>query len=165
MGQIIPQSPVPKLPMYHPSQAFALFYYLCAAYRKGQFSFRQYSNALKTLRFFDENKAIWTIGAGSGKWYRRAGDKWVRDEPSGQIVFTIQSAWHDYLRKMEQTGACDKCGAQLPALSRFCLNCGTPAQKSSASHTPVTKGVYCRNCGHELKSGARFCNNCGKVRQ
>ena len=45
---------------------------------------------------------------------------------------------------------CVKCGAELPAGSKFCRECG-------ASQAPAK----CANCQHELKPGAKFCDECG----
>ena len=48
------------------------------------------------------------------------------------------------------TTKCVKCGAELPAGSKFCRECG-------ASQAPAK----CANCQHELKPGAKFCDECG----
>jgi len=49
------------------------------------------------------------------------------------------------------TGAkCVKCGAQMPAGSKFCSECGASQEAAK-----------CSNCQHELKPGAKFCDECG----
>src|SRR5258705_4269762 len=48
------------------------------------------------------------------------------------------------------TDKCVKCGAAMPAGSKFCSECG-------ASQSPAK----CSNCQHELKPGAKFCDECG----
>jgi len=48
------------------------------------------------------------------------------------------------------TGKCVKCGAAMPAGSKFCSECG-------ASQAPAK----CSNCQHDLKPGAKFCDECG----
>jgi membrane protease subunit (stomatin/prohibitin family) len=48
------------------------------------------------------------------------------------------------------TAKCVKCGAALPAGSKFCSECGS-------SQAPAK----CSNCQHELKPGAKFCDECG----
>src|SRR6266436_6569994 len=48
------------------------------------------------------------------------------------------------------TGKCVKCGAAMPAGSKFCSECG-------ASQSPAK----CSNCQHDLKPGAKFCDECG----
>src|SRR5438876_1405296 len=48
------------------------------------------------------------------------------------------------------TTKCVKCGAELPAGSKFCRECG-------ASQAPAK----CANCQHELKPSAKFCDECG----
>jgi membrane protease subunit (stomatin/prohibitin family) len=45
---------------------------------------------------------------------------------------------------------CVKCGAAMPAGSKFCSECG-------ASQAPAK----CSNCQRELKPGAKFCDECG----
>ena len=53
---------------------------------------------------------------------------------------------------MEPGGAaaCAACDAPLPARSRFCPSCGTPAGPPP-----------CASCGEPLLAGARFCSQCG----
>jgi membrane protease subunit (stomatin/prohibitin family) len=48
------------------------------------------------------------------------------------------------------TDKCVKCGAAMPAGSKFCSECG-------ASQAPAK----CSNCQHDLKPGAKFCDECG----
>lgn len=45
---------------------------------------------------------------------------------------------------------CVKCGAAMPAGSKFCSECGS-------SQAPAK----CSNCQHELKPGTKFCDECG----
>ena len=50
---------------------------------------------------------------------------------------------------------CPKCGAHVPATSKFCPECGT-------SLTPPSQAtVKCPKCGHDIPSGSKFCPNCG----
>ncbi|MHA1793800.1 MAG: SPFH domain-containing protein [Promethearchaeota archaeon] len=51
---------------------------------------------------------------------------------------------------------CPKCGAQNPADSKFCVNCGNPFPSAGNSSGPK----FCPNCGAETH-GAKFCPNCG----
>lgn len=48
--------------------------------------------------------------------------------------------------------ACPKCGAQIPAGSKFCPECG----QSTAS-----EAKKCANCGTQLPEGTKFCPECG----
>lgn len=48
---------------------------------------------------------------------------------------------------------CTKCGAQLSAQAKFCIECGTKV-------LPVT--VKCSGCGVELPAGSKFCQECGQ---
>ena len=51
-----------------------------------------------------------------------------------------------------QAGAvCAACGAQIPAGSKFCPECG--AKQNS--------GAFCTNCGKEIPAGSKFCPECG----
>ncbi len=48
---------------------------------------------------------------------------------------------------------CLKCGAQLPAGSKFCNQCGAKL------------GNECPSCGAEVVQGSMFCSNCGQKLQ
>lgn len=48
---------------------------------------------------------------------------------------------------------CPKCGAQVPAGSKFCPMCGEKIE--------VAAGEFCPQCGQKLAPGAKFCPNCG----
>ena len=79
------------------------------------------------------------------------------------------------------TAKCAKCGADLPANAKFCLECGekvAPAIPADMIVCPecgktVAKGKFCPECGHkfvtvcpkcgaEVTSGAKFCLECGE---
>ena len=73
----------------------------------------------------------------------------------------MAGAMSDAMRRTSEAGTsasggasvgtkCVKCGAELPAGSKFCRECG-------ASQAPAK----CANCQHELKPGAKFCDECG----
>lgn len=53
-----------------------------------------------------------------------------------------------------QTGQmnCPKCGAGVPAGSKFCLSCGEKLEANA---------VFCTSCGQPLPPGAKFCSRCG----
>lgn len=145
---------------YKPVEAQLLFHYLCEAYRRSQFSFRQYNEALRTLRFYDSARDIWTIGAGSGKWYRYSGRGWETGKPTGELTTIIQSAWQDYVKRMTGEIKCTRCGAISNGKSRFCRGCGASLSAGTDSET-----AYCRNCGRQIRKGAGFCNFCGQARK
>ncbi|WP_425427843.1 zinc ribbon domain-containing protein [Tenuibacillus multivorans] len=50
-----------------------------------------------------------------------------------------------------QTQTCHNCQSQIPAGSKFCLQCGEKVNTSS----------FCTGCGEKLPAGAKFCSNCG----
>lgn len=51
-----------------------------------------------------------------------------------------------------QTVKCPKCGAAIPAGTKFCPECGEKI---------VPAGKVCPNCGAALSPGAKFCPECG----
>ncbi|MDV2989725.1 MAG: zinc ribbon domain-containing protein [Dehalogenimonas sp.] len=118
---------------------------------------------MKALRFYDSQRTVWTIGAGSGKWYRLVNNQWQSDgTPAGELVATIQKGWQHYMSTLDQGARCLKCGHGLPDSARFCLNCGTTAIVRTETDRTT---VFCRHCGSRLAAEARFCNHCGQERQ
>ncbi len=76
---------------------------------------------------------------------------------------------------------CAKCGAELPANAKFCLECGEKTAAFAATGyivcpdcgQTVVKGKFCPECGHkfvtkcpkcgaEVTPGAKFCLECGE---
>ena len=55
-----------------------------------------------------------------------------------------------------QGSPCAKCGTNIPSGSKFCPNCGAPAQ------APQAATVTCPNCQAQVQGGAKFCSNCGQ---
>jgi len=49
------------------------------------------------------------------------------------------------------TKKCPKCGADVPADAKFCLNCGAK----------LVETITCPKCKAEVPKGAKFCPNCG----
>ena len=76
------------------------------------------------------------------------------------------------------TAKCAKCGADLPANAKFCLECGEKVVAADSVVCPncgktVAKGKFCLecgykfvtvcpNCGKETVPGAKFCLECGE---
>lgn len=68
---------------------------------------------------------------------------------------------------------CDKCGAQSPLGTKFCVKCGDPfivcpvCKKDNPSQTKFCifcgspMRLVCKNCGTEYVAGALFCGECG----
>ena len=51
---------------------------------------------------------------------------------------------------------CPKCGARIPATSKFCPECGTAI-------TPPSSGTMtCPKCGKTIPAGSKFCPECGE---
>jgi len=78
-----------------------------------------------------------------------------------------------------QQTTCPKCGNQLPANAKFCLECGTKIEQLAenemicpACGKKTPKGKFCIECGHplvnkcpncgaEVPQGGKFCLECG----
>ncbi len=78
------------------------------------------------------------------------------------------------------TAKCTKCGANLPANAKFCLECGEKVVAASGDTVvcpdcgkTVVKGKFCPECGHKFITvcpkcgnnvpvGAKFCLDCGE---
>ena len=75
---------------------------------------------------------------------------------------------------------CGKCGAEIPANGKFCLECGTKVEPPLAENEMICPAcgkkvqkakfcfecgaaliLRCRNCNVELQPGAKFCGECG----
>ena len=54
---------------------------------------------------------------------------------------------------------CPKCGALVPAGSRFCPSCGFTM--APAASTPTGPSTPCAKCGTAIPAGSKFCPNCG----
>ncbi|MEL7562667.1 zinc ribbon domain-containing protein [Dehalogenimonas sp. 4OHTPN] len=158
-------SRIPEPPSLHPLEAFELFYFFCAAHREGRITFRQFTEGMKAFRFYDERQQVWTIGAGTGRWYRLDGGRWLAGEPNSRLTATALKGWYDYFQRIGQPKGCARCGVKVPAGSKFCLNCGAPVTAAPASKETGQKPVYCRQCGQPVAAGAKFCNACGTRRQ
>ena len=52
---------------------------------------------------------------------------------------------------------CSKCGAMVPAGTRFCPSCGNPM----GSPPSAAQGPPCPKCGQPTPAGVKFCPNCG----
>ncbi len=50
---------------------------------------------------------------------------------------------------------CPKCGAHVPATSKFCPECGTSLTPPSAAT------MNCPKCGHSIPASSKFCPECG----
>lgn len=53
----------------------------------------------------------------------------------------------------QATVQCPRCGAQNPATSKFCAECGSPLNVAGTSKCP--------SCGSDVLPGSKFCPSCG----
>jgi membrane protease subunit (stomatin/prohibitin family) len=51
---------------------------------------------------------------------------------------------------------CPKCGARIPATSKFCPECGT------ALTPPAAGAITCPKCGKSIPANSKFCPECGQ---
>lgn len=87
------------------------------------------------------------FGSGSGRRHNMTYHDHPAEHPQrNQHPGTHQTVSH------AGTTTCGSCHAQIPAGSKFCLQCG---QK-------VNTSAFCTNCGESLPPNAKFCLNCGQ---
>jgi len=77
---------------FEKGEVMLLFYMLCERYRRKALTLDDFLSALKDLMFYDFDGNLWTIGAGSGKWYCREGDRWVLGSPQGPLTKATQAS-------------------------------------------------------------------------
>jgi hypothetical protein len=63
--------------------------------------------------------------------------------------------------------SCPNCNAEIPADSRFCIECGAPAAQAATGATErlpeYANGRECPSCGTRNPSNAAFCFTCGRA--
>lgn len=87
------------------------------------------------------------IGSGSGSQKRNNNNRNQQNYGNQQNNAHINHQPTNH----QNTAVCSNCNAQIPAGSKFCLQCG---QK-------VNQGLCCMNCGEKLPPNAKFCQKCG----
>ena len=103
------------------------------------------------------------MSSSSGKHYKHGhngSNHYKKTGLFGKIlgVFSSLSKSHKYNYnnnqepKFSSSIICTKCKGEIPAGSKFCLNCGEK----------VATVIFCSNCGKELPPNAKFCLECGK---
>ena len=62
---------------------------------------------------------------------------------------------------------CEKCGAEIPADGKFCIECGTLVSQAATGATErlpdYAGGAQCASCGTRNPPGAAFCVTCGRA--
>lgn len=97
---------------------------------------------------------------------RRAAEaKKAEEERKAEAAAALHQS--DQATDQIKTITCPVCAHEIPAISKFCPNCGhkrtvvVDVQSSSSSNEPRS----CHSCGASLRPGASFCAKCGsKVR-
>lgn len=96
----------------------------------------------------------------------------------GTMAGLVGGAMNDAVNtSVSAQSKCLKCGANLPANAKFCLECGEKISVSNTIVCPqcgktVVKGKFCPECGHKFASvcpkcgtetkGGKFCLECGE---
>lgn|GEM_PF-3425732 len=154
---------------FEPAEIEAYFNILCEGFRKNEFNFNQFREILKDIMLYDGEETLWTIGAKSGNWYRRDGEKWVTGTPEGPLY----SAYRVEEKLSAISRTCPKCNKLVASEYRFCPYCGTDAENLQPEAAPQKETsqptspamVFCRNCGKKINAQAQFCNHCGTPRR
>jgi len=143
---------------------------LARGFHTKKLTFSEFKEELKDVMLVDRDGTLWTVGAGSGAWYRREDDKWLRSIPPGELFSA-----HNVIKDMNKaTRQCPSCHNRVPQGYRFCPHCGAPvaetAQQVAASPPPQrpassAKPVFCRKCGKPIQPSAKFCTACGAPRR
>jgi ribosomal protein L40E len=62
---------------------------------------------------------------------------------------------------------CERCGAEIPADGKFCIECGAPVSQAATGATErlpdYAGGQQCATCGTRNPPGAAFCVTCGSA--
>ena len=161
---------------FQPEEVMVVFQTLAMGFHNKKLTFNEFREYLTDLMLVDRKGMLWTIGAGSGSWYRRDGETWVKNEPPNEL-FSV----YRVIRKMKATmPECPSCHKRVPRDYRFCPHCGAtvtahrkpeaatapPQQPASVSRpAPSTKPVYCRKCGKPMQPSSKFCTACGAPRR
>ena len=108
----------------------------------------------------------------------------VGDKLGGVVQSAMNGSNTEAIPQTTEKNQCTKCGANIPANGKFCLECGAKVEPPLAENEmicpgcgkKVSKGKFCMECGTsliakcvncqaELPNGAKFCLECGtKVR-
>ena len=74
------------------------FMWTVRAFHRGAFSKEEYQDFLLTLVAADRQGTLWTIGAATGKWYRKDGDRWVEGEPPDELYLPVpEDGWEQII--------------------------------------------------------------------
>jgi hypothetical protein len=124
----------------------------------------------------DRQGNLWTLGAQSGKWYKKQDDRWLESQPEGGLFLAVpKMAFEEGLYRLAQLkidlelrafraglssglGAeltCPKCSSKFTGNARFCENCGTALRSAPA-------GMRCPGCGTSIQGSPSFCRKCGR---
>ncbi|ADY55407.1 hypothetical protein Sgly_1081 [Syntrophobotulus glycolicus DSM 8271] len=102
-------------------------------YKRGN----QGSDHYQKKGFFGDLFKMIASRSGSGGHYNNHGNQYPNTPGQNQPVASAV--------------ICGKCNAQIPAGSKFCLECGEK----------VSESLFCTNCGEKLPANAKFCLKCG----
>ena len=108
-------------------------------YRKGDSGSNHYQKKGLFGKLFD------VLGSGSGSGGNNRNQ--YHNTPMNNQHITNQNQ-----PIVNKNSMCSKCNSQMPAGSKFCLQCGEK----------VNDVLFCMDCGEKLPPNAKFCLKCGK---
>ena len=137
---------------------------LAHGFHTRKLTFNELREELKDVMLVDRDGTLWTVGIGSGAWYRYEEGKWLKSIPPGELFSA-----HNVIRAMKTgAGECPACHSRVPQGYRFCPQCGNPITAEApdrAAPPPAAGPVFCRKCGKPLQPSAKFCTSCGAPRR
>jgi hypothetical protein len=128
-----------------PRQARILYTVIREKYDSGALPREDGRALLNTLVFRDVDGELWTLGAQSGKWYRRSSKQWIEDHPQSLLVFEGNDR-----RGFDEKGEAGKPASQPTAV---------PSAFGSPTAPLSPRG--CPRCGVLSRAGQHFCTQCG----
>jgi ribosomal protein L40E len=111
-------------------------------YRNGQYGSQHYKREGFLGRLFDD-----LASRSGGVYYDRGNYPHPNQQPS---LYPNQNQNPLHNQTSNQL-VCNKCNAQTPVGSKFCLHCGNK----------IGEALFCTACGEKLPADAKFCLTCG----
>ena len=143
-------------------------------YRAGRIDDKTYRTLTSILVAEDSQGKVWTIGARSGKWYRKEGMNWVEGNPDKRLamlapepeISRIENAFRKLeTRRRKRIEDWERRGRPKPPgfLAGGIQAAEIRLEKQGGKRAPsVPDTQKCMKCGITLPEGSRFCLSCGE---
>ena len=116
--------------------------------------FRGITNALTAV---DSQGNIWTMGAQSGKWYKKKDGKWIEGRPEERLLIGVpEERFNRFIMGLK------KIREEAAVREKAWEEGGKMTQVPSLQTEKPAKALYCNGCGAELVEDSKFCMMCGK---